>query len=232
MKKQTIYLALSLFLATSCLLQAQTTEKPWRAVKIGVNYVATLDRDLPKMLLNHRQPIGIFNPVFQWGKTNRRWNEVSIPFLVLNQNQQITYDSFRHPGFEVPVPVKGNLKTLYETGIGIERSWMTGRKFLNIPLAYGVGAFFMNGRYTFNSIEPGLMDFKCRTIGFRPYLSIKLIKTYKHLFFDLQSQLSVQGTRLAYEYQLIENKLPGDPQRTDVSFINALGLRVGVGYRW
>jgi len=230
MKKQTIYLALSLFFATSSLLQAQTTEKPWRAFKIGVNYVVTGYSDLPKMLLNHRQPIGIFNPVFQWGKTNRRWNEVSIPFLILNHNQQITYDSFRHPGFEAPA--KGNLKTLYETGIGIERSWMTGRKFLNIPLAYGVGAFFMNGRYTFQSNEPGLLDFKCRALGFRPYLSIKLIKTYKHLFFDLQSQLSVQGTRLAYEYQLIGNKLPVDSQRTDVNFIYALGLRVGVGYRW
>ena len=176
MKKQTIYLALSLFLATSSLLQAQTTEKPWRAFKIGVNYVVTGYSDLPKMLLNHRQPIGIFNPVFQWGKTNRRWNEVSIPFLILNHNQQITYDSFRHPGFEAPA--KGNLKTLYETGIGIERSWMTGRKFLNIPLAYGVGAFFLIGRYTFQSNEPGLLDFKCRALGFRPYLSIKLIKTY------------------------------------------------------
>jgi|GEM_PF-4913498 len=230
MKNQTIYLALSLFLATSCILQAQTTEKPWCAVKIGVNYVATSYYDLPKMLLNHKQPIGILNPTFQWGKTNRRWNELSIPFLVLNHNQQITYDSFRHPGFEAPV--KGNLKTLYETGIGIERSWLTGRKFLNIPLAYGVGAFFMNGRYTFNSNEPGLLDFKCRALGFRPYLSIKLIKTYKHLFFDFQSQLSVQGTRLAYDYQLIENQLPVDSQRTDINFIYALGLRVGVGYRW
>ena len=123
MKKSACYLTLSLFLAIPSLLQAQTTEKPWRAVKIGVNYVATSYYDLPKMLLNHQQPIGIFNPTFQWGKTNRRWNEVSIPFLVLNQNQQITYDSFRHPGFEAPV--KGNLKTHFETGIGIERSWLT-----------------------------------------------------------------------------------------------------------
>jgi hypothetical protein len=230
MKKSVFYLALSLFLATSCLLQAQTTEKPWRAFKVGVNYVATQNSDLPKMLLNHRQPFGIFNPVFQWGKTNRRWNEVSIPFLILNHNQQITYDSFRHPGFEAPV--KGNLKTLYETGIGIERSWLTGRKFLNIPLAYGVGAFFMNGRYTFQSNEPGLLDFKCRALGFRPYLSIKLIKTYKHLFFDFQSQLSIQGIGLAYEYALIGNQIPANTRRIDGGAKHALGLRIGVGYRW
>ncbi|MBU6341540.1 MAG: hypothetical protein KGS48_08620 [Bacteroidetes bacterium] len=230
MKKQTIHLALSLFLATSSLLQAQTTEKPWRAVKIGVNYVATLNSDLPKMLLNHQQPFGIFNPVFQWGKTNRRWNEVSIPFLVLNHNQQVTYESFQHPGLEAAV--KGNLKAHYETGIGIERSWLTGRKFLNIPLAYGVGAFFMNGRYTFNSNVPGVLDFKCRTLGFRPYVSVKLIKTYKHLFFDFQSQLSIQGIRLAYEYALIGNQVPANTRRNDSTFNYALGLRVGVGYRW
>jgi hypothetical protein len=77
-----------------------------------------------------------------------------------------------------------------------------------------------------------LLDFKCRTLAFRPYLSIKLIKTYKHLFFDFQSQLSIQGIGLAYEYALIENQVPANTRRIDGGAKHALGLRIGVGYRW
>lgn len=187
------------------------------------------------MLGDHQQPFGIFTPTFQWGKTNQRWTEVSIPFLILNRNQKITYDTFVPVQPEIQAPVTGNLKAHFESGLGFEQNRLTGKSLFKIPSALGFGASFMYGKYTFNSNEAGLLDFKSRAFAYRIYLSYKLIKTYKHVFFDFQTQLANQGLLVIYNYQLVGNQLPTNTQRFrryDGRFQYALGLRFGIGYRW
>jgi len=230
MKSRTLFLTVSMFWVTCCMLYGQSPEKPWRAFKLGINYVATMNPYFPETLNDHREPFGILTPTFQWGKSTEEWTELTIPFLISNKSRRVSYEEYRQP--EMEAKVTGNLKAHFESGFAIERSWLTGKSFFKIPSALGFGAFFLYGRYSFHSDETGLLDFKCRTVGYRPYFSYKLIKTYKHIFFDFQTQLAIQGMMTVYEYQLIKNRLPANTRRNDGGAQHTIGFRFGIGYRW